>query len=251
MTLLEIFGQNVTQGPGTETFTDHLIEIVLMLLAAFLLGWWISRILASRYKRKVHELTLEMEGLRASSGASLNVSHDLASAQERLKGLENKNAALLMELTSLKEKSSDNSVFEARIKTLEQINAQLKSDLEACKNKISQFAEPAPIREIVSAKPETMVVNAPAAAPSQKDDLKKIEGIGPKIEKLLNEDGVFTFAQMVAAGVDRIQAVLDKAGPQFRVHDPGTWTEQAKLAANGQWDELLSLQDILKGGKRV
>jgi hypothetical protein len=33
------------------------------------------------------------------------------------------------------------------------------------------------------------------------------------------------------------------------MHDPTTWPEQAKMAADGNWDELKTLQDNLKGGK--
>jgi hypothetical protein len=32
--------------------------------------------------------------------------------------------------------------------------------------------------------------------------------------------------------------------------DPGTWTEQAALAAAGKWDEFKELTERLKGGRR-
>ncbi len=31
--------------------------------------------------------------------------------------------------------------------------------------------------------------------------------------------------------------------------EPGTWPEQAKMAAEGKWDELKKWQDELNGGK--
>lgn len=88
------------------------------------------------------------------------------------------------------------------------------------------------------------------AAPAAKDDLKKIEGIGPKIEGLLNERGIFTFADLAKSKKSFVQEILDAAGPRYKMHDPATWTEQAKLAAKGDWDKLSRLQDQLKGGKR-
>ncbi len=87
------------------------------------------------------------------------------------------------------------------------------------------------------------------AVPAEPDDLKKIEGIGPKTEAVLNEHGITTFAQLAAAGPEKIQAILDEAG--LRLGDPTTWSEQAALAANGQWEALAELQDRLKGGRRV
>jgi len=33
------------------------------------------------------------------------------------------------------------------------------------------------------------------------------------------------------------------------MHDPGSWPQQAGLAAEGKWDELQTLQDNLDGGK--
>lgn len=53
------------------------------------------------------------------------------------------------------------------------------------------------------------------------------------------------FAAPVAA-----EPVLDKAGPRFRIHDPGSWPDQARLLAKGTWGEFKALTDSLKGGRR-
>lgn len=82
------------------------------------------------------------------------------------------------------------------------------------------------------------------------DDLTKIEGVGPKIAGLLNERNILTFKDLSKAKLTLLQEVLDAAGSRFRMHNPATWAEQAKLAANGEWDKLATLQAELKGGKR-
>ncbi len=82
------------------------------------------------------------------------------------------------------------------------------------------------------------------------EDLKLIEGIGPKIEQLLYEAGIQTYAQLAATEPERLREILRNAGPRFRLADPATWPEQAKLAAEGKWDELRALQASLKGGRR-
>jgi large subunit ribosomal protein L27 len=89
-----------------------------------------------------------------------------------------------------------------------------------------------------------------AAAPAAKaDDLKKIEGIGPKIAELLVADGIVTYADLAASTVEKIQGILEAAGPRYAAHNPGTWPKQADLAAKGEWDALKVLQDELVGGK--
>ncbi|MEO1259287.1 MAG: glycoside hydrolase family 13 [Bacteroidota bacterium] len=92
---------------------------------------------------------------------------------------------------------------------------------------------------------------APAAKKAKADDLKKIEGIGPKIAGLLKEDGIVTFADLGKAKITTLKAILEKAGKRYQMHDPSTWAEQAKLANKGEWTKLAKLQDELKGGKRA
>ncbi|MFK7980249.1 MAG: helix-hairpin-helix domain-containing protein [Saprospiraceae bacterium] len=81
------------------------------------------------------------------------------------------------------------------------------------------------------------------------DDLKKVEGIGPKIAGLLNADGIITFADLAKAPIKQLKTILDNAGSRYRMHDPKTWSAQAKLAAKGNWEKLKAWQGELKGGK--
>ncbi|MEM9918950.1 MAG: NrfD/PsrC family molybdoenzyme membrane anchor subunit [Bacteroidota bacterium] len=81
------------------------------------------------------------------------------------------------------------------------------------------------------------------------DDLKKIEGIGSKIEDLLKTAGIYTFEQLANTDAEDLQQILTDAGSNFANHDASTWSRQAKLAADGEWDKLKDLQDKLDGGK--
>ena len=91
---------------------------------------------------------------------------------------------------------------------------------------------------------ETVVADTTA-----EDDLKKIEGVGPKIEGLMKEGGLKTFAQVAAASPESIKAILEAAGPRYKMHDPTSWPLQAGMAAEGRWAELNVWQDEHKGGK--
>jgi predicted flap endonuclease-1-like 5' DNA nuclease len=81
------------------------------------------------------------------------------------------------------------------------------------------------------------------------DDFTIIEGIGPKIAKLLNQADIHTFKQLSNLDPEGLLVMLAAAG--IFMTDPATWPDQARLAANGQWDELKRLQDSLNGGQQV
>lgn len=97
--------------------------------------------------------------------------------------------------------------------------------------------------------PSAMALVEEELAPVVPDDLKIVEGIGPKIEGILHAAGIQTFAQLAAAPVSQLEKIVrEDAG--IRVAFPDTWPEQARLAAEGAWDALEKLQDELKGGRR-
>jgi subtilisin-like proprotein convertase family protein len=83
------------------------------------------------------------------------------------------------------------------------------------------------------------------------DDLSRIEGIGPKIAELLKAAHIRSFAKLAITPLETLESILDAAGGRFELADPGTWAEQASLAAEGRWAELDALQKELVGGKRV
>ena len=105
------------------------------------------------------------------------------------------------------------------------------------------------------AKKEAPKAEAPKkeAASTEKtsnDDLKKIEGIGPKSAEHLNNAGILTFADLADAKLETLQEILENAGPRYKILNPSTWSEQAALARDGKWEELKKLQDELDGGVR-
>ena len=80
------------------------------------------------------------------------------------------------------------------------------------------------------------------------NDLTVVEGIGPKINELFNNAGVSTFAQLAQQTIPQMQKVLDDAGARYKLAKPGTWAQQAALAAENKWAELKTLQEKLTGG---
>ena len=107
------------------------------------------------------------------------------------------------------------------------------------------IAEPAALEHIPGVESTPM----PTPVQTKPDDLKVIEGIGPKTATLLNGIGITTHAQLAASDVEVLREILRAVG--YSMIDPATWPEQAQLAADGQWDKLKALQDSLKGSRRA
>ncbi len=146
--------------------------------------------------------------------------------------------------------------------------AQLKSELDACiaskadlSSKIADTANSATNASLgfaatsLSDTPSEPELSFDAAAAKLAlgkkivaDDLKIIEGIGPKIAQLFNENGVNTWYQLSKTPVERCQEILNIGGKRYEIHNPGTWPKQSGLAFEGKWKELNDLQDYLDGG---
>ncbi|PWQ99096.1 helix-hairpin-helix domain-containing protein [Leucothrix pacifica] len=80
-----------------------------------------------------------------------------------------------------------------------------------------------------------------------KDDLKKIEGIGPFFESLLNKAGITTYEQLKNSSRDSLKEIIDAAGPDYRMHEPETWPYQAGLADSGDWKKLQDYIQFMTG----
>ena len=136
---------------------------------------------------------------------------------------------------------------------------ETKADLEACKNNANSSLAGASVLGASSLTSESKATkndtNSGAVAKSfvsddsVKDDLTKVEGIGPKIQGLLNDDGIWSWKQLSETAVEQIQKVLDNAGPRYRVHNPASWPLQAEMCHKGEWDKLDKWQEEHKGGR--
>ncbi len=178
---------------------------------------------------------------------------ELKAAQAEIATLKNEHEAAI---ASCEEKLAD---AEAELRM---VRADLESAAEsfAAKEAMPEAASPPPpaaaaVSAVPATKPavEPQVDTPPASpppAPAEPDDLKKIEGIGPKIEKILHDAGIKTFAKLAGTSVAALEKIVREDGG-IRVAYPDTWPQQAGLAAAAKWDELERLQDSLKGGRKV
>ena len=207
------------------SFMGNLPIALALCLLPFLLGWLASTIFnkVGWLKTRVSELTTDNSGLNT-----------------KVNGLSSDVTDLRVKITQLESEISDKA---------EQIR-KLRSDLMICEGE--RNAQKGKSAAIAPAKVATAVA-APimfAGTKYKVDDLKIVEGIGPKIAELLNKAGIMTWKALSETAPSRIKEILDAAGPSYQIHDPSTWPEQAGLADNGKWEALKKLQDELDGGKK-
>lgn len=81
--------------------------------------------------------------------------------------------------------------------------------------------------------PKEKVAPNKETAASGDDDLKKLSGIGPVLEKKLHEAGVTSFAQIAAWGRAEIEDFDEKLSFKGRIEREG-WVDQAKKLAAGE-----------------
>jgi predicted flap endonuclease-1-like 5' DNA nuclease len=158
-------------------------------------------------------------------------------------------------------------------KTDHSLVSSLQSELDACKKhtkslttKISSLesdltekkmkAKPKTIKKQSVTSPstpaflfDTSLTKSIFGKKIKENDLKIVEGIGPKIEALFNAAGITTWHDLSEASIEKLQAILDAGGENFAIHNPSTWGKQALMAYQGKWQELKDLQSGLIGGK--
>jgi predicted flap endonuclease-1-like 5' DNA nuclease len=177
-------------------------------------------------------------------------------------GLQERNTALEHELALARQKQTELSAEKEQINrafssmnsayTTKSSNWELRyNELEARHSSLTRRIQDLngsndTMEKTISALNAELIVYKRRANP---DDLKIIEGIGPKIEELLNNAGIYTYSQLATTEATVLRAILDKAGNRFRMHDPSTWSIQADIAHKGDWVKLKEYQDYLIGGR--
>lgn len=192
-------------------------------LLPLLIGIAIGYLLFSKYRRLAAELEAERNQLKG----------ELAEWEKNYMGLK----------YQLDECQKERDRMKISLQSVEADKAVLQFKLD------HSHDHDAPVMVAAAPAPQSTGGAAGLGALFTSDNLQIIEGIGPKIEELLHASGINTWADLAKASFERLRQILDDAGPSYRVHNPGTWSEQASLAAAGKWEELIVLQKALDAGE--
>jgi predicted flap endonuclease-1-like 5' DNA nuclease len=260
----------------------HWLSFFIGLLVGWLAEWlidyffWRRRssapdVMASGLREKLTNIQAENEQLRSMWQQAQITKKDLTTCLDELQSQNNEAkqlgdslAAAQAEIESLHEELAATSAV-ASAEAEGQIETEDMDSLESdsvVRESIGEEQESSDLSASLADDPidqlgdtvrsdEMELAVAIADEPIEPDNLKKIEGIGPKIAGILNENSIWTFAQLAQADVVHLKVILENAGPRFRLANPATWPEQAQMAAAGEWDNLKALQDRLKHGRHA
>jgi chromosome segregation ATPase len=129
-----------------------------------------------------------------------------------------------------------------------------RSDLQEQIQKIMRRAEDAEAREIEMGNAlktkDLEYASLHQRTRRMQDDFTHILGIGQKISSALKNAGIKSFSKLAETGVNRINEVLEKGNPSLlKKTDSSSWSEQARIAAEGDWEALVKLQKSIKAAK--
>lgn len=154
------------------------------------------------------------------------------------------------------EKQSEKEAKEAKevAEVATEEKAETKKQVEEAVAKTTVEEAPAAKEEAKEAPAaEATEKEAPSEAPKKEakegsDDLTKVEGIGPKGAEALIKAGVDSYEKLAKTKPEKIKEILTEASSRMAHLDPTSWPKQAKMAAEGKWDELKDWQDKAKAG---
>ena len=262
-----MFNNNVSQ---TYNLQDATFEIIIMLAGAFLLGsllsWLINKLISE--KKEQLQFTAEQHPIQKINNANTSlgttsnpriVKNNLAKESTyrtpRIDDL-TKITGIDVDIQFALKKQGINSFIDLRdIKrqTLQTIQEDIpklnKKETETWPHQASLAAkgEWKKLDEYQAFIERAQVAsqNTLQQKPSNADDLTVVEGIGPKIEDILNKNGIYTFNQLSNSDSMMLKKLIIDADKRFENNETESWSHQAAMAEKGQWEELNIYQEFM------
>ena len=168
-----------------------------------------------------------------------------------------KEAPVQPEAADISKSDSSQEPNDSATKMAEEVTTEVVAEKAESADEASK-EESVPVEEVKAHKAKEVKeesvpeVKEPKAKASKAkgDDLKLIEGVGPKMAEILHEAGIDSFATLASKTGEELSEILLAQGSRYKMFDPTTWPEQAALAAAGKMDELQTLKDSLHGGRK-
>lgn len=169
---------------------------------------------------------------------------DIVGGAEALQDTLDKKADQILQDAEARQKASNGAVATNGKKraTRKAEKKKKKAKPSAPPQAVNEPPAPVPVEEPPKPVPATK------SKPGAEDDLKRIEGIGPKMEGALKAYGIKTFTALVEATEEQLAAAIEEAGMRF-APSLVTWAKQASFAANDDWDGLAAYQETLTAGR--
>jgi len=200
MNLFIPFQENPFQSPGSGvSMISYIIEIVVLLSGAFILGWLVSYFSSRVKKQKLDEMKVRIKDQEDQIKRLKETSNNL---QEEL-------SAIKLEKSELENQLSVSDQEKGRLATGIWEN-QHPSMLTEKMEKEKQFIE------------QDQTEN--------NYDLTSVEGIDERIETLLHDAGIHSLVHLANCSVAHLKKLLENSGDVFKDYNPDFWPEQAKMS---------------------
>ena len=211
----------------------YVVQLLVQLIIAFLLGLLVGWLLWARTLRKRTQLyTRETKALQLVQDTRAVPEAGSANALEELRAQATAHA---------KQQAVEIRTAKAEIASL---RAQLDVTSAAPVRAVPAVVSPA-VAERAVASPAAVGADTPVA-PLMPDELKRIEGIGPKMAQALRAAGIETFGQLAAAPQEQLQKAIDAA--KLMSPSVATWATQARFLADDDEAGFAAYTGRLVGG---
>jgi predicted flap endonuclease-1-like 5' DNA nuclease len=201
------------------------------------------------YDAAANNLGVVQADLDAARSQIAALNNDLARANaERLAATDQLNADLAVAVAGTATVRDQFERAQADIRALQAENATLKMRKDELEGDTTRLTAVNLAATAAAAAATAAAVAAEEALANAGDDLTIIEGIGPKIAELLNQNEIRTFEKLADTSVPDLEVILRGGGNRFQTANPETWPRQARLAANRDWPRLDLLKAQLQGG---
>ncbi len=182
-----------------------------------LLGYFWGMLLTNRYKAK-----------------SKRTEQELSSASRRIVNLEN-------------EINECRKVYEKLSKEKEKLLAERKAQPPSIESSNPSISSPAGTPDQSNIVQSSEIIHETKKIfgyAIKRNDLKIIEGIDSKIEKLLQEVGIHDWHKLETSDINYLNTILNEAG--YTHINTQSWPYQGALARQEKWEELKEYQANLK-----
>lgn len=225
---------------STGCFWTWALGMFLSFVLGILLGKWVW----GRYAKLVSQKNKKINTINTKYS---NLEKEFIAVKYKCEEAEKDNKGLKASLTSYEQDMHGlrNQLLKIRKKDINYTSNKVKvTEGKERKNKAVTQKETILKNVSLSTSSDTTPAIAATAFNKylKKDDLKIIEGIGPKIEEILFAADITSLDKLANTDNEKLQKTMEAAGPRYRIHDPKTWNEQAKMAIAENWDHLMAYQ---------
>lgn len=221
-----------------ENVYEISISLVVGLILGALIFWLYSRRIIS--EREEYIKNLETSVIDKVENLNDRVKDQDAKIESLKSQLDEKEETISNQNIQIQKLDDFINVLKTNVTELENQSANELNRAETAETRVDALEN-----KLIEKEQELATLLARTSA--MQDDLTVLDGIGPKVSSILRLAGVNSFQRLADIDENRIREILEAENPGLlQLTDPTTWPEQARIAAEGDWESINSLKDVLK-----